>query len=86
MAYLMRLFPYGERIYRAAFAGNREAQLVLSKCYDNGWHDTTLFMDEDEEKENIEGLLCGLQTSPNAFRKARGEYWKKRAAGVEREE
>ena len=43
MTYLMSLFPYGKRIYEAAFAGDSEAQHVLSLCYSDGGEYHTLF-------------------------------------------
>ena len=43
MAYLMELFPYGKRLYEAAFAGNGEARYVLSLCYNDGGEYHTLF-------------------------------------------
>lgn len=33
MDFLMEMFPLGERIYKAAFAGNPEAQKALALCY-----------------------------------------------------
>ena len=86
ITYLMRLFPYGERIYRAAFAGNREAQLVLAKCYDNGSDYSTLFTDERREESNLCRMLCGLPPDTNAFHMTRGAYWRHRAADAETEE
>ena len=84
MEYLMRLFPYGERIYQAAFAGNREAQLVLAKCYDDGCS-CTLFADSDAERKNIGNLLCGLPPDTDTFREERGKYWRQKAANVKTE-
>lgn len=43
MDYLMALFPYGKPIYNAAFAGNAEAKLALSRCYHDGGKYHTLF-------------------------------------------
>ena len=50
MDYLMRIFPYGERIYKAAFRGVREAQKVLSLCYEDGYHAPLLPKDEERAK------------------------------------
>ena len=50
MDYLMRVFPYGERIYKAAFRGVREAQKVLSLCYANGYYKPLLPKDEERAK------------------------------------
>ena len=51
MAYLMSLFPYGKRIYEAAFAGDSEAQHVLSLCYSDGGEYHTLFPLNKERSE-----------------------------------
>lgn len=51
MAYLMSLFPYGKRIYEAAFAGDSEAQYVLSLCYSDGGKYHTLFPLNKERSE-----------------------------------
>ena len=51
MTYLMSLFPYGKRIYEAAFAGDSEAQHVLSLCYSDGGEYHTLFPLNKERSE-----------------------------------
>ena len=51
MAYLMSLLPYGKRIYEAAFAGDSEAQYVLSLCYSDGGKYHTLFPLNKERSE-----------------------------------
>ncbi len=79
MEFLMRLLPCGERIYRAAFAGNREAQMVLSECYDGGSAYSTLFADEDQEKEYTDALLSGKAERRNIYYKERAAFWKQEA-------
>lgn len=51
MAYLMELFPYGKRLYEAAFAGNSEAMYALSLCYYNGCEHNTLFPPDKESAD-----------------------------------
>ncbi|WP_028128962.1 hypothetical protein [Selenomonas sp. AE3005] len=51
MAYLMDLFPYGKRLYEAAFDGNSEAMYALSLCYYNGRERETLFPPDKESAD-----------------------------------
>ena len=79
MEFLMRLLPCGERIYRAAFDGNREARMVLSECYDGGSAYSTLFADEEEERGFIDALLAGKRDRKNNYYKERAAFWKQQA-------
>jgi hypothetical protein len=85
MAFLMRLLPCGNRIYRAAFDGNREAQMVLSECYDGGSAHSTLFADEDQEKDYIDALLSGKAERKNIYYKERAAFWKQQAGDIGKE-
>ena len=79
MEFLMRLLPCGERIYRAAFDGSREAQMVLSECYDGGSAYSTLFADEEKEQGFIDALLSGKMERKNNYYKERAAFWKQQA-------
>ena len=49
MEYLMKLFPYGKKLYEAAFAGNIEAQHVLATLYYNN-HDNLPWFPFNKER------------------------------------
>lgn len=85
MAFLMRLLPCGERIYRAAFSGNREAQMVLSECYDGGSAYSTLFADKEEEQGFIDALLAGKVERKNIYYKERAAFWRQQAGDIGKE-
>ncbi len=85
LAYLWHLFPYGERIYRAAFAGNAEAQHVLSKCYCNVGAGNTLFTDGEQDASWIDKLLRNEKEEEKTFHQQRAEYWERRAVDSEAE-
>ncbi len=84
-AYLWHLFPYGERIYRAAFAGNAEAQHVLSRCYCDGGAYNTLFMDKEQDASWIDNLLRNEKDEGKTFYQQRAAYWERRALESEAE-
>ena len=61
--------------------------MVLSECYDGGSAYSTLFADEDQEKDFTDALLSGKAERKNIYYKERAAFWKQQAGiiGVEKE-
>ena len=51
MDFLMEMFPFGERIYKAAFEGNHEAQKALALCYGETEHSAVFKHDKSQYEQ-----------------------------------